>query len=733
MGYKKDGGLLAIKGLDTSKPAEYLKPENTPNCQNIRVNRDILRKREGATILGPIDQIDEYDVLVVQGQGTDGLNAFLDSSFVPATITPQGDVQFDNAASQFWTTSILFDGTGDYYTVPDAAKWFFGTGAFTIRGRFRFADLTGVQVICGQYVDANNYWKLTKEAASGGQYRLKFKAVSGGVTVGDYQSALMTLAINTWYLFEMSRNGAFCYMFRNGTSLTVTETTAWGTLTDLASVLYVGQNGNSGEYFNGWHNDLVISKGISRHQSSYTDPGVAYKGHAFNEPVMAGEYLLREAVGYNVRVGPTKIQKYNTTTQVWENIHGTLLAATSSDPVDVATPLLSGKRILCVTNFVDNIRKYTGTGNTADLGGSPPKAKFMSEYTDYLVLGYINSGGNTFPTRVQWPDTANPENWSTGNAGSKDLNDDNDDLTAVALFGEYVTAHKRSSIYLGYRVTTSSVFKFDRVNTGSGAINHATIQNLPTGQLAFLAIDGIRLFNGTSAPIIEGPVTDEIRETMNPEYVKRAWSLVVKELDEYWCGVPLGSSQVGDTVYKYNYRTGVVHKDTRANTISAWKYINDTVLTWDDIAASWDAYPDRWDANSLGVKSEIPLLGDTNGETKYRDITVNNDDLVAIDAFWESKDFEADEKGRLGRWLQMEVWAKGQNVTIEYSIDGGITWVGQQTIALDSDYPMDASPDIYYLDVVSTRIRFRFKNNTASETFSLKQFVISYSNRESRT
>ena len=460
--------------------------------------------------------------------------------------------------------------------------------------------------------------------------------------------------------------------------------------------------------------------------------GTSVLGGALGTYVMGGKYLIRTGVGYNVRVGTVDIELYNTGTGVWDQITGTDLTATNADTVDFAMPLLSGQRILCFTNGVDAVRKYIGTGNTAALGGTPPVCKYMTEYKDYMLTGYVTTGGSTYTTRVQWCDTSNPENWSTGNAGSKDLNDDNEDITAVKTFGEYVAVHKRSSIYLGYLVSSTAVFRFDKKAVGAGTIAHTTIQNLPGGLQAYLAVDGIRLFNGASSEVVPAPMNDEIRETLNFQYVKYSWSLVVPELDEYWVGVPVGSSQVGDTVYKFNYKTGAAHKDKRSNVISAWNYVNAVVLTWNDIAVSWDSYPERWDSNASGISTFIPLFGDTAGYTTDRDTTVNNDNAVAIDAFWESKDFEADEKGRLARWMQSEIWALGNGVTVDYSTDGGLTWNSPTTFTLESDYPSDDSPDIYYFDVVASRFRLRFRNSTAGETFSLKQFSVSYVNREAR-
>lgn len=458
--------------------------------------------------------------------------------------------------------------------------------------------------------------------------------------------------------------------------------------------------------------------------------GTTVQGAALGEFVMRGVQFTRQGVNYNVRIGPTKIQYY--TAGAWTNIAGSALSATTSDPVDIATPLLTGQKILTITNYINNIRKWTGSGNTADLGGSPPKCKYMCAYKDYLVLGYINDG-NVRASRVQWPDTASPETWTGGNSGAKDLNDDDEEITAVALYGEYVAVHKKTCIYLGYLVDTSSIFKFDRKSTGSGAIAHTSIQSLPTGEQIYLATDGIRLFNGTSSRLIESPVTDELRQGINYAYTERTWSLIVPEFNEVWIGVAIGSQTTPDTVYKYNYITGSCHKDYRPNTMSAWNFDNVASLTWDEITTSWDSSGLRWDDNSLGTDVPVPMFGGSDQYTTYKDPTVSNDNTVAINASWESKDFESAIKGQICRWQLMEMWAKGNTVDVDYSIDAGANWINIVTQTLDSDYPSDDLPDILYFDVWSSKIRFRFRNTEPGQTFYLKQFVVSYKPREMRT
>lgn len=55
-----------------------------------------------------------------------------DSSSYAHTITANGDASLSYLSSRFGNASALFDGSGDYLTVPDHAIWDLGTGDFTI-------------------------------------------------------------------------------------------------------------------------------------------------------------------------------------------------------------------------------------------------------------------------------------------------------------------------------------------------------------------------------------------------------------------------------------------------------------------------------------------------------------------------------------------------------------------------------------------------------------------------
>lgn len=462
--------------------------------------------------------------------------------------------------------------------------------------------------------------------------------------------------------------------------------------------------------------------------------GEAIMGTSANERVLALAELKRGASRYVVRVGLTKFEEFSS--GVWTSRANAPLTATATDVVDYTFPVLSGQKVLVYTNGIDAIRKWTASGNDADLGGSPPEAKYVLAVGPYLVLANVIDTGNNFYSRVQWSDTGDIEEWSTGNAGSTDLIDDQQDITGIALYSDGMTVHKENAIYVGYLVSTSEVFRFDRRNTGVGTVAKNTIQNLPDGRQVFLSRDGIHVFNGVTAPLLEADIMDEIRDGANPQHIYKATSKLVREKDEYWVAVPIGSQTEPETIYKYNYRTGQVHKDVREDLSCFGEFEATNQLTWDDISTPWDAYPARWDdVINLNLAPTVSF-GHSDGVVTKRQ-GIYNDNDVAISSFWASKDFTAedyglDDPGILMRWQGMEVWAKGTTADVDYSTDGGTTWVPIDSLSLGSDYPSDSNPAQLYFDVVSSRIRFRFSNDTDDSYFALKQFMPLATKRESR-
>lgn len=455
-----------------------------------------------------------------------------------------------------------------------------------------------------------------------------------------------------------------------------------------------------------------------------------------NKEIMGGREITIEGVKYNIRISRDTVERWYSGTSAWVDITGTALNGTSDDLIDTAVPLLSGNQCLIISNGVDALRKWVGTENTAALGGTPPIAKFVQEYKTYLVCANIG-GGVDIDQRVQWSDTADPEEWSSGNAGAVDLVEDGEPITGMNVFGDYICVHKKTSIYLGYLVSSTAIFRFDRKSTEVGSVANGSIVNLPTGQQVFLGVDGIHIFNGVTAPLIPSPVNDEIRDGLNKEYAHKAWGVLVQEEDEVWIGVPIGDQTRGETVYKYNYITGACFKDVRAGINAVWSASSSAGLTWDSFpdTVTWDDVSDRWDSGQLGTLAAELHFGYYTGLTTIQSISANGDNGGSIPCVWASKEFENEEKGRMCRWSEIHVYARGSGtLTVEYSTDGGVTWneASSSPLTLSTYFPSDYEPQVVYLDVVSSRLMVRFRNDTSTDVVEIKQFYVGYLNRELR-
>ena len=77
-------------------------------------------------------------VLLVARDGADASTVFVDDSLTPHTITANGDAQYDTAQFIFGSSSIKFDGAGDYLSIPDSGDFAFGGDDFVIEFMVRF-------------------------------------------------------------------------------------------------------------------------------------------------------------------------------------------------------------------------------------------------------------------------------------------------------------------------------------------------------------------------------------------------------------------------------------------------------------------------------------------------------------------------------------------------------------------------------------------------------------------
>ncbi len=202
-------------------------------------------------------------VALLHFDGTDGSTTFTDET--GKVWTANGNAQIDTAQSKFGGSSGLFDGSGDYVTTPSSVDWDFGTGDFTIELFARFFAHTSVMTLVGNYENSTKGWSFQRRSDSN-----TFRFSHGdGALIG----APWTPTDGVWYHMAACRQGTNLRLFVDGTQIGTTVTNSTD-ISGSAEALVLGALRYSApiQYFNGWLEEVRITKGIARYTANFTPP-----------------------------------------------------------------------------------------------------------------------------------------------------------------------------------------------------------------------------------------------------------------------------------------------------------------------------------------------------------------------------------------------------------------------------------------------------------------------------
>lgn len=169
---------------------------------------------------------------------------------------------------------------------------------------------------------------------------------------------------------------------------------------------------------------------------------------------------------------------------------------------------------------------WTGSGNAAPLGGSPPSAYFGFQANNRAFA--LRTG--TYPSRIFWSILGNAGDWTGTGSGYSDVStSDNDKLvTAAVLNTNTVLLFKQNSIHqMQIGSLVSGAFPIFPLFKGTGCVGkHAIVVNnglvyfiTPSGKM--LITDGSRIFDSIEIPRLSD--IDDLWSNLNPnrlEYIQ---------------------------------------------------------------------------------------------------------------------------------------------------------------------------------------------------------------------
>ncbi len=373
------------------------------------------------------------------------------------------------------------------------------------------------------------------------------------------------------------------------------------------------------------------------------------------------------------------------------------------------------------TNGVDPVQKWQGSGMLRDLNptfGTSFRAKYVTEFKNHLVFANTTENGNALPQRMRWTNTGETDELTAGNASYFDLKGD-DHITGLMKFrGDYLIAAKERSIWLLTATGDSDIFDPAQVIQHTGVVAGRTMQNIGE-EVIFLGWDDVCAFNGIEArSLTTKRVRNELMGSIDPANVHRCFGVHFGDVDEYWLFVPQTGSTYPDLVWVYNYseNSWMRHKlafDMTAHT----PYFLDSSRTIGSLIGSIG--DQLWRIGDRGLVASAPstFFGDNNGKVYIHDITNNSDVSTAIDAWFSTKDFMLTGLSGRQRLLRWDLWWRGNGMVIDYSTDRGLNWTRIDT--LTANWALEAQSVFFRIDC--QMVRFRFRNNTAGETFQFRE------------
>lgn len=197
---------------------------------------------------------------------------FRDSSPYALAVTNNSST-ISTSVFKYGGGSGLFNGTTSYLTVADGAAFQFGTGDFTIEAWINVSSIAAsYSTIVGTGVSAfgnGAVYFMNIKRSSTTSYILF--GINNGVTNLNAECTT-NVTTGVWHHVAVTRSSSSVRVFFNGV-LESTQTSSYSLNMSLNG-LQIGRNGWDGAqgYWNGYIDDLRITKGIARYTSSFTPP-----------------------------------------------------------------------------------------------------------------------------------------------------------------------------------------------------------------------------------------------------------------------------------------------------------------------------------------------------------------------------------------------------------------------------------------------------------------------------
>lgn len=398
-----------------------------------------------------------------------------------------------------------------------------------------------------------------------------------------------------------------------------------------------------------------------------------------NNPMGLGSYTDSASSKYVCTIDGTALKYLKDTSTTWATATGDTMTASQS------TTFTQAQGKLFVWNGTDGGAYFTGSAVTRP--GTAPKASFGLYFKGLHIVsgvaGQVNriyiaegadatdftnaSGASTLNDSTEVPGaTSFTDTAGTEPAQFVDIDkDDGDKITGLATFQDSVIIFKERSIHQ-MEFDADGVPSVALITRAMGCVSHKSIENAEN-DIFFLSRRGVFVL-GNEPQFFSAIRTNELSARVSPQ---------IKLISE-------ANLDLSTAIYfDYKYHLGVPEGGTSTNNIT-W-YYDRRFLAWSKSKAS------SYNAESFTViidsSNREKLLFTSANSAKVFEVTqAYNDNDTAIDAYWVSKAFDANEFDLTKRWRYIRLQFRQITGSIDITV-----YTDGDTLAATSSIPAPSS------------------------------------------
>jgi hypothetical protein len=329
--------------------------------------------------------------------------------------------------------------------------------------------------------------------------------------------------------------------------------------------------------------------------------------------------------------------------------------------------------------------KWTGTGNVAALGGSPPSA-YGGLSANNRVFAYRT---NAAPSTIFWTVLGDPEDWSGSGSGSAVIGslDDNEKITgAVVISTNYMLVFKETSTH--QIVISQAPFSVYSLFDKTGCVGKDAIVNVD-GTVYFIAQNN-RMYSTDGHGLTEYPGFGKHWNDLKSGEAPFIQGNRIKGKDYDWI--------------VWLVRTSALNDD------------DGQAFVWDLLNKCWLRNIHGFSHNTAGVKNTGDVYYGSYDGKIYRPMQEgtwadNSESTTAITAYWRSGWLNPDIVSKILQVRKLEAigqYKASGTVTIKYGFNGK---QDQSTFTLDQTRPL-------------TNAQYYHRGNTLTGRGNTMQFLI---------